>query len=298
MLLMIRPAAFAFNAQTAVNNFFQAHSSLEDDAAIHTAALREFDDMVLLLNDAEIDVLVVQDTAQPHTPDSIFPNNWISFHEGGHVIYPMYALNRRLERALDIWQGIPTSKLLLDLSDEEINRRFLEGTGSLVLDRKNRIAYAALSDRTDAHLVHRWCDVMGYEPVTFHALQTVAGERMPIYHTNVMMSVGEDFALWCPACIDNETERNTVEKSLRSSGKELITISELQMHSYAGNILQVFNRKREAFILMSATAEEALQGSSMELLKRHGTILSIAIPTIERFGGGSVRCMVCEISGE
>ncbi len=292
MLLLIRPAAFALNAQTAVNNYFQPQTADEDAVAIHTAALAEFDTMVQQLRNAEIDVVVVQDTSEPHTPDSIFPNNWVSFHEEGHVLYPMYAANRRLERQLDIWSSLPPSDLKIDLSDEENQGRFLEGTGSLVLDRANRVAYAAISQRTDRDLVLRWCETMKYKPVTFSALQTVGEERLPIYHTNVMMSVGEGFALWCPECIDDEAERSAVETSLRGANKELITISETQMHSFAGNILQVFNRKNEPFILMSAAAEAALQGPALDALKRHGNILSCAIPTIEKYGGGSARCMV------
>jgi hypothetical protein len=158
------------------------------------------------------------------------------------------------------------------------------------------VAYAAISERTDIGLVLRWCDAMKYKPVPFHALQTVGNERLPIYHTNVMMSVGEGFALWCPECIDDEKERSAVETSLRSANKELIPISETQMHSFAGNILQVFNRKNEPFILMSAAAEAALQGQALDALGRHGRILACAIPTIEKYGGGSARCMVCEIS--
>ena len=292
MLLLIRPAAFALNAQTAVNNYFQPQTADEDALAIHTAALAEFDAMVQQLREAEIDVVVVQDNSEPHTPDSIFPNNWVSFHEDGHVLYPMYAANRRLERELDIWSSLPPSDLIIDLSEEENRGRFLEGTGSLVLDRGNRVAYAAISERTDRDLVLRWCEAMNFKPVTFSALQTVGEERLPIYHTNVMMSVGEGFALWCSECIDDETERNTVEASLRSANKELIAISETQMHFFAGNILQVFNRKNEPFILMSAAAETALQGPALDALKRHGSILSCAIPTIEKYGGGSARCMI------
>jgi hypothetical protein len=296
MLLLIRPAAFALNAQTAVNNFFQPQTADEDTVAIAHLALAEFDGMVGQLQAADIDVAVVQDTPEPHTPDSIFPNNWVSFHDNGHVLYPMYAANRRLERKLDIWSSLSQTRLKLDLSEEENQGRFLEGTGSLVLDRANRIAYAALSERTHEALVKRWCEVMGYTAVMFNALQTVGNKRLPIYHTNVMMSVGEGFALWCPECIDDEAERVAVEQTLRAADKELITISEAQMHAFAGNILQVFNRKGEALMLMSATAEAALQGQALDALRRHGRILACAIPTIEKYGGGSARCMVCEIS--
>lgn len=296
MLLLIRPAAFALNAQTAVNNFFQPQTADEDTGAIALLALAEFDAMVHQLQAAEIDVVVAQDTPEPHTPDSIFPNNWVSFHEDGHVLYPMYAANRRLERKLDIWSSLSETRLKLDLSEEENQGRFLEGTGSLVLDRAKRIAYAALSERTHEALVKRWCEVMGYTAVMFNALQTVGNQRLPIYHTNVMMSVGEGFALWCPECIDDASERNTVVQTLRATDKELITISEAQMHAFAGNILQVFNRKGQSFILMSAAAEQALSGITLEALKRYGRILSCPIPTIEKYGGGSARCMVCEVA--
>jgi hypothetical protein len=297
MLLLIRPAAFSLNAQTAVNNYFQPQSVSDDAEAIHAEALSEFDAMVERMKAADIDVVVVQNTEEPNTPDSIFPNNWVSFHPEGHVLYPMFAANRRLERSLDIWSTVPNSTLFLDLSDEENHGRYLEGTGSLVLDRKHRLAYAALSARTHAPLVQRWCEVMGYYPVMFNALQTVNGERLPIYHTNVMMSVGEGFALWCPDCIDDDTERMRVEQSLRKDKRELIAISEEQMQSFAGNILQVFNRNNEPYILMSAAAEAALRGHTLSALQYHGTILSSPIPTIERYGGGSVRCMVAEVIG-
>jgi hypothetical protein len=296
MLLLIRPAAFALNTQTAVNNYFQPNTVGESAASIHVTALTEFDALVNALRSADIETVVVQDTVEPHTPDSIFPNNWVSFHDEGHVLYPMFAANRRLERGLDIWSALPPSRLLLDLSEEENHGRFLEGTGSLVLDRANRMAYAALSERTHEALVKRWCEDMGYTAVMFNALQTVGNKRLPIYHTNVMMSVGEGFALWCPECIDDEAERTAVEQTLRAADKELITISEAQMHAFAGNILQVFNRKGESLVLMSATAEAALQGQALDALRRHGRILSCAIPTIEKYGGGSARCMVCEIS--
>jgi hypothetical protein len=294
MLLLIRPAAFALNAQTAVNNYFQPQTANEDAGAIHAAALVEFDALVEALHAADIETVVVQDTSEPHTPDSIFPNNWVSFHEEGHVLYPMYAANRRLERRLAIWSALPHSACALDLSEEENLGRYLEGTGSLVLDRKYRVAYAALSARTHIDVAKRWCEVMNYTPVVFNALQTVEGKRLPIYHTNVMMSVGEGFALWCPSCIDDAAERERVEHSLRTGNRELIAISEEQMHSFAGNILQVFNRKKEPFILMSAAAKSALHGTVLSTLQLHGTIFSSPIPTIERYGGGSVRCMVAE----
>jgi len=294
MLLMIRPAAFSLNAQTAVNNYFQTQQENEF-ADIQSKALEEFDAMVASLKAVNVEVVVVKDEQEPHTPDSIFPNNWVSFHAEGYILYPMYAANRRLERSLNIWSALPPMNCLFDLSHEELSNRFLEGTGSMVLDRYHSIAYAALSPRTDRKLVEVWCEKMNYTPVIFEAFQSVKGQRLPIYHTNVMMSVGSSFALWCPESIDNLNERERVGLSLRMSDRELIEISESQLHSFAGNILQVFSRDGHSNILMSFSAEKALEGHALDALRRHGEIVACSIPTIEQFGGGSARCMVAEV---
>ena len=291
---MIRPAAFTMNTQTAVNNYFQ---SLQGDqpSSIQLKALEELDAMVAKLRAANVEVIVVQDEAEPHTPDSIFPNNWVSFHDNGYVLYPMFAPNRRLERALDIWSSLPPMKCLFDMSGEEQHNRFLEGTGSLVLDRYHSIAYAALSPRTDRRLAEVWCEKMNYTPVIFEAFQSVKGQRLPIYHTNVMMSVGSTFALWCPASIENINERQQVSQSLQIGNREVIEISETQMQSFGANILQVFSRTGDSIIVMSTTAEHALEGPALEALRRHGKIVACAIPTIEQYGGGSARCMIAEV---
>lgn len=294
MLLMIRPAAFTMNTQTAVNNYFQ-NTSIGQHPDIHSKALEEFDAMVAALQQAHVEVVVVQDTADPHTPDSIFPNNWVSYHGKGYVLYPMFAENRRLEKALDIWSALPKVECLFDLSGEEKRDLFLEGTGSLVLDRDHAVAYAALSPRTSQELVERWCEKMEYKPVIVEAFHTVGEKRLPIYHTNVMMSVGNTFALWCPSCIDHLSERKHMEQSLQIGNREIIEISESQMQMFGANILQVFNRIGDSYILMSATAEKALEGTALTALRRHGKILSCPIPTIEQYGGGSARCMVAEV---
>jgi hypothetical protein len=295
MLLLIRPAAFACNTQTTINNFFQQQSDYVSPEDSHKEALREFDNLVETLRSADIETIVVQDTAEHSTPDSIFPNNWVSFHPDGHVLYPMFAPNRRLERELNIWKMLKPTLPLIDLTHEENSGRFLEGTGSLVLDRLHRIAYASLSERTHPDLVRHWCEIMSYTPVIFNAMQTIQGERLPIYHTNVMMSIGENFALWCPSSIDTIDERNFVENSLKQGNRDIIEITEMQMWGYAGNILQVHNRKKQPHIILSTTAANILSGSALDSLARHGKILSAPIPTIERLGGGSVRCMVAEV---
>ena len=295
MLLLIRPAAFACNTQTTINNFFQQQSDYLSQEDSHNEALREFDNLVETLRSADIETIVVQDTAEFSTPDSIFPNNWVSFHPEGHVLYPMFAPNRRLERELNIWKMLKPTFPLIDLTHEENSGRFLEGTGSLVLDRLHRIAYASLSERTHPDLVRHWCETMSYTPVIFNAMQTIQGERLPIYHTNVMMSIGENFALWCPSSIDTIDERIFVENSLKQGNRDIIEITEMQMWGYAGNILQVHNRKKQPHIILSTTAENILSGIALDSLARHGKILSAPIPTIERLGGGSVRCMVAEV---
>ena len=282
------------NAQTAVNNYFQSQGDVAH-TDIQLKALEEFDTMVAALRAEEVEVIVVQDSSEPHTPDSIFPNNWISFHGDGFILYPMYAANRRLERSLDIWPELPAMKCLFDLSGEEQHNRFLEGTGSMVLDRFHSIAYVALSPRTDKSLAELWCAKMNYTPVIFEAYQLVGSRRLPIYHTNVMMSLGTTFALWCPASIDDEAQRQQVGESLRKGGRHILEITESQMQSFGGNILQVFNRQGDSIIVMSEASEQTLEGNVLQALRRHGKIVSCSIPFIEQYGGGSARCMIAEV---
>jgi hypothetical protein len=191
---------------------------------------------------------------------------------------------------------LPKVECLFDFSGEEEHQLFLEGTGSLVLDRKHGVAYAALSPRTSKQLVERWCERMNYTSVIFEAFHSIIDKRLPIYHTNVMMSVGSTFALWCPSCIDNRSERLRVAQALQIGNRELIEISEAQMESFGANILQVFSRTGDSIIVMSTAAERALEGPALEALRRHGKIVACSIPTIEQFGGGSARCMVAEVA--
>ena len=297
-ILMIEPVAFYFNAETAENNFFQKQTT-EDQGKIQAKALSEFNDMVQLLRDKGITVITVKDTLKPHTPDSIFPNNWISMHSDGLVgIFPMYAENRRTERREDVLdiledEGYIISSVI-DYSSAEEEGIFLEGTGSLILDRENRLAYVALSARSDEDLVIEFCEDFEYTPIIFNANQTVNGHRVPIYHTNVMMCVAENYVVICLDTIDNKSERKMVVETILASGKEIVKISEEQMHQFAGNMLQITNGE-ENFLVMSKTAFESLNDDQIAQIERHDKILTPDIPTIEMLGGGSVRCMMAEV---
>ncbi|MDR3652701.1 MAG: arginine deiminase-related protein [Paludibacter sp.] len=298
-ILMIEPVAFGFNDQTAVNNHFQQKNAVSG-TVIQELALAEFNGMVDKLRMNGIKVLVVKDTPEPHTPDSIFPNNWVSFHcDGQVVLYPMFAENRRNERREDILEYLTeqgcTIKNVDDFTFWEDQHLFLEGTGSMILDRENRIAYAALSERTDKSVFLQFCKVFEFTPVYFTANQLVNGKRLPIYHTNVMMSVAEEYAVICTDCIDNEVERKTVTDSILKTGKEIIPISEEQMHHFAGNMLQVKNIAGKRYLCMSQSAYDSLTEHQIERFTSYNELIVIPIPTIEKVGGGSVRCMMAEV---
>jgi len=298
-ILMIEPICFGFNEQTAENNYFQQNDNAQS-SDIQANALTEFQNMVNLLRRASVNVILVQDSAEPRTPDSIFPNNWISFHSGGNIaIYPMFAPNRRQERRIEIVNCVVNQgfaiKEIFDFSAAENDGKFLEGTGSMVLDRVNRLAYAALSQRTNEEILLDFCKKLDYKPVIFNAMQTVNGQRLPIYHTNVVMSVGDKFAAVCLQSVDNEQEREMLKNSLLKTEKEIIEISEKQMHNFAGNMLQIENTKGEKIIALSQTAYNSLDNNQLQTLEKYGTILQFQIPTIEKYGGGSVRCMMAEV---
>lgn len=259
----------------------------------------EFDGFVEILRSKGINIIVAEDIATSNTPDSIFPNNWVSFHDDGSVIlYPMFAENRRRERRMDIIDQLNKDfKIVLvdHFTKWEQEGKFLEGTGSMVLDHVNRLAYAAISDRTHEDVLHDFCDKRNYKAVAFHAYQTVGQERLPIYHTNVMMCVGEAFAVICLAAIDDQSERNLVVKSLEESNKEIIEIDENQNNHFAGNILQVVNSNGQRYIVMSDSAFESLQSGQLERFEDHGDIIHSNLNTIEKLGGGSARCMMAEV---
>lgn len=292
-ILMIRPVDFKFNEQTAVNNKFQQASAQND---VQDKALAEFDGFVNLLRNNGVNVRVVNDTLQPETPDSIFPNNWISFHSGGAVfLYPMYSENRRLERRNDIIEALSadfTISQISDLSGYEAEEIYLEGTGSMVLDRENKIAYACLSLRTDKKVLEDFCEKSGYTAVTFDA--TDAGD-FPIYHTNVMMCIGEGFVVVCLESVKDAGEKENLLNSLRQTGKEIIAISLDQMNHFAGNMLQVKNNANEALLVMSEQAYLSLEKTQITALEKYNKLIYAPLYTIEKNGGGSARCMLAEI---
>ena len=299
-ILMIRPVAFRMNEQTAVNNYYQKVLDGLLPATVNAKAQQEFDAFVSKLRAVGVDVTVVDDTLSPDTPDSIFPNNWISFHENGDVaLYPMFAENRRQERREDILDILEDKGFeinnIMDYTSAEEDGFFLEGTGSLVLDRANSKAYCALSPRADEELFIEFCEDFDYAPVIFEAFQTVDSERKLIYHTNVMMCVGETFAVLCSDCIDDKKERKMVLDNLKENGKEIILITEAQMNNFAGNMLEVRGANDKRYLVMSAAAHQSLTQKQIEQLEKHAEILSSSLDTIEASGGGSARCMMAEI---
>ena len=298
-ILMVRPINFRKNEQTAVNNYFQEDIDLQN-AEINKKAQEEFDGFVFKLKSFGVNVVVVSDTEESDTPDSIFPNNWISFHADGTVgLYPMFAENRRLERRDDILTELEKSEFIIenvvDYTSAEDEGLFLEGTGSIILDRVNNKAYCALSERADENLFIEFCEDFEYTPIVFVANQTVKEDRAVIYHTNVMMCVAETFAVICLDSIDDKSEKKNVLKHLKEDGKQVIDITETQMHSFAGNMLQVRGEKDEKFLVMSTAAYESLTQSQLAKINNHCKIISSSLETIETCGGGSARCMMAEV---
>lgn len=300
-IMMIRPVAFSFNEETAVNNYYQkVIKGLGKDQVQHLAQ-KEFDSFVKKLRAIDIDVLVVDDTIEPHTPDSIFPNNWISFHQDGRVaLFPMFAENRRLERREDILIELKEKYHFeiseqIDFSDYEAQDLFLEGTGSILLDRVHKVAYASISLRTNQEILNHFCSVFGYESFVFTAYQSVGNNRLPIYHTNVMLCLGERFAILCADCIDDVVERKSLINRITDSGKELIYISEDQKHRFAGNMLQLKNKHGQNYLVMSKSAYLSLNGDQIKQIEKYCTIIYSSLDTIEAIGGGSARCMMAEV---
>ena len=299
-ILMIRPVAFRMNEQTAVNNYYQKVIDGLSPATVNQKAQQEFDAFVEKLDAAGIDVTVVDDIVNSDTPDSIFPNNWISFHENADVaLYPMFAENRRLERREEILDLLEEKGFqienIIDYTDAEVDGFYLEGTGSLLLDRANAKAYCALSPRADEELFIEFCEDFDMEPILFEAYQTVDGERKLIYHTNVMMCLGETFAVICADCIDDKKERKMVLDHLKKDNKEIILISEDQVNNFAGNMLELRGANDKRYLIMSAAAHQSLNEKQITQLEKHAEILSSSLDTIEACGGGSARCMMAEI---
>ncbi|NCT18166.1 MAG: amidinotransferase [Flavobacteriaceae bacterium CG2_30_34_30] len=299
-ILMVRPATFRLNEETAINNYYQAPSEDLKNKDSNKLAQDEFDFLVLKLKEAGIRVIIFNDDGSLDTPDSVFPNNWVSFHENGDVaLYPMFAENRRRERREDILEQLENDgfkiKNIVDYTSAEEENIYLEGTGSLVLDRINRKAYCTLSPRADEELFIEFCEDFEYTPVLFTAYQTVDGKRLPIYHTNVMMCIGKDFAVICLDCIDDKKERKNVIQHLKADGKEVIAISEAQVENFAGNMLEVENKVGKSITVMSQSAYDSLTKHQIATIEKYSTILSSKLNTIETLGGGSARCMMAEV---
>ncbi|MBU2974171.1 citrulline utilization hydrolase CtlX [Zobellia sp. B3R18] len=298
-ILMIRPVNFRMNEQTAVNNYFQEDIDIQN-TTINEKAQQEFDAFVTILRSKGVNVVVVEDTKEPDTPDSIFPNNWISFHANGTVgLYPMFAENRRNERREDILETLEENGFqienIVDYTSAEAEGVFLEATGSMALDRVNKKAYCALSSRADEDLFIEFCEDFEYSPVIFTANQSVDGKRMPIYHTNVMMCLAEDFSVICLDTIDDKKERKNVIGHLKEDGKEVIAITEQQMHHFAGNMLQVSGSDDKRYLVMSSSAYHSLTPAQVEAIEKHCEIIHSSLETIETCGGGSARCMMAEV---
>lgn len=294
-ILMIRPAAFQYNPETAANNFFQNPSSLAQHELQQTV-LQEFDAMVAALRSKGIEVIVVEDTPTPAKPDAIFPNNWFSTNNRGALnVYPMYARSRREEKRDDILQQLYRDYSVTsfyDWSEFEAENMFLEGTGSMVIDHLNRIAYACLSPRTNAVLLEKFASVNGYKAMAFSA---VDAEGKPVYHTNVVMAIGEGFAVLCTDSIADEFERIAVVQLLESTGYRVVPITQAQVAAFAGNMLQVKSKDGTPYIVMSQTAYEALDKEQKAVLGGYGTLFPVNVSTIEKVEGGSARCMMAEI---
>jgi hypothetical protein len=291
---MIRPVNFGFNEQTAGSNAFQNRDVAQQQ--VQDKALKEFDNLVELLQDNGVEVIVVDDTKEPHTPDSIFPNNWVSFHSDGNVfLYPMMAENRRLERREDIIMDLEDEfkiNHVIDLSRFEHENKFLEGTGSMVLDRENKIAYACISPRTDREVLDLFCKQTGYKEVSFHAFDE---HQQAIYHTNVLMCIGSKFAVICLDCITDNSERNEVISILKLTHKEIINISFQQMNHFAGNMLELKNKSGDSLLVMSQSAYQSLTEDQKAALGKYCKLIYADINTIESNGGGSARCMIAEV---
>jgi hypothetical protein len=296
-VMMIRPVKFAGNPETLASNSFQSEAPQVAAREVQAAAAREFDGLVEALTRAGVNVHAFADTHEPHTPDSIFPNNWVSFHaDGSVVLYPMLAENRRQERRHELLERLSVElgfrvTRILDMTPHERDSKFLEGTGSLVLDRVNRIAYACISPRTDVDVLGCFAQQLDYEVVAFEARDRGG---TAIYHTNVLMCIGTRFAAICPACI-REDERDAVVGALRTTGHEIVELSLEQMSDFAGNMLELRSARGETLIAMSQRALDSLSPQQRATLGRSGTLIAAAIPTIETLGGGSVRCMLAEV---
>ena len=295
-ILMVRPKAFGYNSETAESNAFQSFDNEVDTEEVKRKALAEFDRMVEKLRQHGIQVVVAEDSEEPEKPDAIFPNNWFSTQVGGTLYtFPMQSVTRRAELRPGILDMIGEKfsvNAMFDFSDKAESEKFLEGTGSMILDRIHKICYACLSPRTHEALLRDWCKISGYAPVIFNA---VDGDNQAIYHTNVMMGLGEKYTVICLETVTNPSQRRMLIESFRNTDKDINEISIDQMNAFAGNVLEISNLAGQSFLAMSSRAKSALNEDQIKRIERHSKILDFEIPTIERYGGGSVRCMIAEL---
>lgn len=294
-ILMVRPAAFGFNEETAANNYFQSNPGMAKEE-LQQKALAEFDRMVLKLQENDIDVVVIEDNREPPKPDAIFPNNWLSTSPDGKMfVYPMYAPSRRTEKRDEILERLAKEfdvKDLQDWSEFEAEGRFLEGTGSMVMDHDKKLIYAAISERTNISVLEKFSATNGYQAIVFLATDK---KGRPVYHTNVVMALGESFCVLCEEAIDEEWELIAVRQLLESTGHTIIPITRDQMHQFAGNMLEVKTKKGENVLVLSQTAFKSLRKEQKEMLEAYARLLPVEVPTIEEVEGGSVRCMMAEL---
>ena len=298
-IFMIRPKHFNFNHETAKNNHFQKEEKTLKNKEILQNAISEFEELVKKIKQKNIKVEIFEDREEVITTDSIFPNNWISLHKDGKIyVYPMFSEIRRKEKRIDIINSYRDNGYLInetiDLSKYEKENKFLEGTGSMVLDRENKLCYAAISERTSRKVLNKFCETSAYEAIAFKSYQTFENKRKEIYHTNVMMCIADKYVIICLDSIDNIDERKSVIKKLIESKKEIIEINEKQCNNFAGNMLQVKNNQNKKFLIMSKSAYNSLSKEQLKLITSHNEIIYSSLDTIEKLGGGSARCMITE----
>ncbi len=298
-LIMIRPKHFNYNVETAKDNYFQKKETSISTLKIQKKVRNEFNNLLKVIKKEKIKIEVFDDKNSVKTTDSVFPNNWISFHENGKIIiYPMYSENRRKEKRKDIIDILKNKGYkineIIDLSKYENENKFLEGTGSMILDRENRICYAAISSRTSKDVLNYFCKKNNYKLIPFKAYQTYKKNRELIYHTNVMMCIGEQYAIVCLDSIDNENEKKSLKKSLIKTNKIIIEITEEQCQNFVGNMLQVKNIKNEKFLIMSSRAFKSLTNNQRKILETYNKLLHSELQLIEKLGGGGARCMIAE----
>lgn len=292
-IFMVRPKHFGYDQSTASSNAFQHAEGAQLVDEIAQKAITEFDQAIDKLRSAGIKVHVIEDTDSPEKPNAVFPNNWVSFHDEKVVLYPMLAENRRWERRMDIFDELEVEvEEFVDISSYENEEKYLESTGSMVLDYENKLAYACLSSRTNREVLDKFCEISGFEAIVFSAFDR---SGLSVYHTNVLMCIGTGYSVICTEAIP-EYQRQDIMKALKGTGHELITLTMDQMYAFAGNMLEVLDHSGSPVLVMSSTAMKSLSLDQKQKLSEFARLLSVEIPTIEKYGGGSVRCMMCRVN--